>query len=333
MRGFSSRKVQGILRQQTPMSNSPLVWSPVSKVIEQRIAAGDELILLVVPFVKLDALNRLLSVSQHHPRLKVIVRWRSEDILAGASDLDVYPSLKKRGIPLYLNPDIHLKLYIFESNHAFNTSGNITMKGLGYSDSPNIEVGNVVPLVDVDWVNIYRLINDSRPVDDDLYGAYQRMAAAADGTFQVPKLPQFKERLYTIQSLPATGNPNTLLQFYRHPDRSSLPPEEYRRAIHDLVTYRISPGLSADTFLSHLKAQFQATPFVIDFVSLIKGEKSLRFGAVNAWIHRKCEDVPLPYRWEINENTRILYNWLAYFFPEITWDIPGEHSQVIYWEK
>jgi hypothetical protein len=75
---------------------------------------------------------------------------------------------------------------------------------------------------------------------------------------------------------------------------------------------------------------FRRTPFVIEFLELLKTERNLRFGTVNDWIHRKCEDVPLPYRWEIKDNTRIFYNWLEYFFPEITWNRPN-FSQVIYW--
>jgi hypothetical protein len=54
---------------------------------------------------------------------------------------------------------------------------------------------------------------------------------------------------------------------------------------------------------------------------------------VNDWIYQHCSDVPLPYKWEMKRNTNFLYNWLSYFYDEITWDIPGSHSQVIYWDK
>jgi hypothetical protein len=99
-----------------------------------------------------------------------------------------------------------------------------------------------------------------------------------------------------------------------------------------LVTFRIPPSVPATEFNRSLGEAFRKTPFVRDFVDLLKGETSLRFGAVNTWIHQKCEDVPLPYRWEIKEHTRILYNWLAYYFPGITWDRP-QHSQIIHWQK
>jgi hypothetical protein len=101
--------------------------------------------------------------------------------------------------------------------------------------------------------------------------------------------------------------------------------------MHDLVTFHIPPDLSRIDFDKSLGQAFCKTPFVIDFIELLRSERSLRFGAVNNWLHEKCEDVPLPYRWEIKENTRIFYDWLACFFPEISWDRPN-YSQVIYWK-
>ena len=140
-----------------------------------------------------------------------------------------------------------------------------------------------------------------------------------------------KSKIYTIASLPAAGNPALLENAYFSQQVRSA--EEMRRIAHDLSSYRISLNHDRESFRHALGRAFRETPFVCDFVEYLKEHRSLRFGAVNAWIHEKCEDVPLPYRWEIKENTRILYKWLAYFFPEITWDVPGAHSQVIYWNK
>jgi hypothetical protein len=36
----------------------------------------------------------------------------------------------------------------------------------------------------------------------------------------------------------------------------------------------------------------------------------------------------------VKDSTRIFYTWLSqYFFPDVTWDVPGQRSQVIYWQK
>lgn len=311
-----------------------LIWSPIYKLLEERINTGDDIILLIVPFIKLAALKQLHWVQNKRLRLKVVCRWRPGDLLTGASDVDIFPYLKKSGCELYLNPDIHLKLYVFGSNTAVNTSANLTLRGLGYSGAPNMEIGNVVKLAEGDWENIYRIIASSRQVDDDIYARCKKFVERN----QVPASNRVPEDLlgppkkYTIGSLPATATPAKLAEFYLTEDHSEFEPEDVRRGIHDLVTFRVPAGLSASEMNRLLGNAFRSTPFVIDFVAFLKAEKSLRFGAVNEWIHEKCEDIPLPYRWEFKENTRIFYDWLAHYYPEITWERP-RHSQIIRWRQ
>lgn len=316
------------------MTPSGLVWTPVYTVLEDRIKNGDDLILLLVPFVKLAALKQLHWVHTKRVKLKVICRWHPEDLVSGASDVDVFPYLKECGSQLYINPQIHLKLYVFASNAAFNTSGNLTLRGLGYSDKANVEVGNTVLLAPHDWAHIYSIIGSSRQVDDALYARYKELAEQQAKTAKSPPptdlLPPPKT--YTISSLPATETPAKLAEFYADPTPARFTPEEIRRATHDLVVFGIPPHLPPAEFHKSLGQAFCKTPFVRDFLELLKLEQSLRFGAVNNWIHQKCEDAPLPYRWEIKENTRIFYDWLAHYIPDISWDRPN-HSQVIYWQK
>jgi hypothetical protein len=313
---------------------SNLVWSPVFKVLEQRICADDDIILILVPFAKLAALQQLHWVHSRNVKLKVVCRWRPEDILAGVSDVEVYSYLRDSGSQLFINSEIHLKLYVFASNTAFNTSGNMTLSGLGYSEKGNVEVGNLVVLTSHDWIKIYEIINSSRQVDDSLFEKFADLAAQRrpfDGT--VPLLDILPSpKAFTISSLPAAAHPQHLLDFYLNPGEQRFGPEEVRRASHDFATFRVPNGLTGSEFEKRLGESFRKTRFVIEFVEFLKASKSLRFGAVNDWIHQKCEDVPLPYRWEIKENTRIFYDWLAYYVPEISWDTP-RHSQVIYWQR
>jgi hypothetical protein len=313
---------------------SELTWSPVHKVLEDRIAGGDDLILLIVPFIKLDALRQLHWVRTKNVRLKVVCRWRPGDILAGASDVEAFTYLKAAGCELYLNSDIHMKLYVFESNVAFNTSANVTLRGLGYSERPNIEVGNMIALTSEDLARIFSIVTSSRQVDDAMYGRFKAFAEQ-NRPPTVPIMPLDllgKTKDYTIASLPATETPAKLAEFYFAQDSAKHTPENVRRAVHDLVTFHIPTGLTKVDFDRRLGEAFRKNPFVRDFIALLKEETSLRFGVVNNWIHDKCEDVPLPYRWEIKENTRIFYDWLAHYVPEITWDRP-HHSQIIHWQK
>jgi hypothetical protein len=311
-----------------------LVWSPVCHVLEERISGGDEIIFVIVPFIKVDALRQLHWVQKKNIRFKAICRWRPDDLLSGASDVEVFPYLKAAGCPLYVNNDIHMKLYVFESNTAFNTSANLTLRGLGYSVPANLEVGNMVTLGVDDWARILKILLASRQVDDAVYERAKAFVESHPKTGLGRAQPDFfaKPKVFTIGSLPATATPEKLAAFYFAPDSPKHSPEDVRRATHDLTAFGVPPGLTPSQFEKRLGDAFRKAPFVVDFVEFLKTQGSLRFGAVNEWLHRKCEDVPLPYRWQIKENTAIFYDWLAHYVSGVTWDRPI-YSQVIYWRK
>ena len=316
------------------MSLADLVWSPVYNVLEERIRGGDNLILIISPFAKVDALERLIKAQAQPIKLKIVCRWRPADLLAGVSDLELYPFAVEQGWELYINDLIHLKLFIFDSNMAFTTSGNLTLHGLGYCEPANIETGTLLRLESDDWTKIYEVINSSRRVDGKLYETLQDYMRSCPPPLSLPPLPvlfPLDSKTFTISSLPATQTPRRLAEYYSGIAASSFSAEEVRRSAHDFSAFRIPPDLDRAEFDTCLREAFRAVPFVVEFVAFLKEHGSLRFGAVNNWIHEKCEDVPLPYKWEIKENTRILYNWLEHFYPEIEWTIPGAHSQVIYW--
>lgn len=244
--------------------------------------------------------------------------------------------MTERGARLYVNTRVHMKLYVFESNTAVSTSGNLTLRGLGYVDKPNIEVGNYVELTAADWINLYGVVGESRLMTPEIYARFEDYVASNQlppAPFSPPADLLGPSKIFTLASLPATETPAALMKFYFSRSAYHLNPETARRGFHDLAVFEIQDSISSlEDFNELLGRAFRKNPFVSDFVSYLRSENSLRFGAVNAWIQQKCEDVPLPYRWEIKENTRIFYNWLEHYFPEITWDRPG-HSQIIRWRE
>jgi hypothetical protein len=309
-----------------------LVWNPIISAVASELSGGDSIAFLIVPFVKLDALQVLIEKNRSETNFSLIVRLKPEDLLSGATDLSIYPFLRDRGVPVFYNHSIHLKLFVFESNRCLVTSGNVTGRGLGLALEGNVEAGAFVHLDLEDWNRIYSLINESRAIDDTLYDRLSKFVADAP---TVPSLPIFnwpEEPLknFTISSLPATEHVEALSRAYFSANLERYSTEDLRRIAHDLAIFNLPSGLSEVEFEQQLKANFCSSPFVSEFIFFLKSHGSLRFGAVNDWIHRWCDDVPLPYRWELKENTRILYNWLAHFVPEITWDRPN-YAQVIYW--
>lgn len=313
-------------------------WSPIGPALSERLAKEGGLRLIIAPFIQSDTLARLIADTIPTKGLKVITRWRPEDIVAGVSDIEVFNVLAREGVPLYINDRIHLKLFVSGSNTCFVGSANITETGLGYSRSYNIEAGSWVELGLGDWLEIYRIINSSRLVDDTVYATaleYRDRYRQPIQSLPPIALPELPEKDFTLNALPATNNPQILFDYCYGNDKVDHAPDDdnLARIYHDLVLYGVGPSVSEALFMEALKQRFCDHPFVSAVVKYIQERRSLRFGEMNAWIHANCTDVPLPYRWEVKSSTNILYNWLDFFIDEIYWEIPGSHSQVIYWRE
>lgn len=313
---------------------SSLIWSPTYEYLAGRIRAHGRLRLLIAPFIKLDALEALLEVCVHKSDLSIIVRWSGRDIVSGASDISVYPYLNELRVPLYVHPRIHLKLLVFNDALAFHTSGNITQRGLGLQSGHNIEIGCQIEVGYSDWSKIYEILNESTRVDDVAYNEARRYIE--ENRSKPPPLPSLRlqaksDKRFSKLSLPSSPNPEELFRFYEAPGEVGGGDAEVAAFMHDLVLYQIPEGLDRRTFFEALGERFVNHPFTRAIVSLIQEEKSARFGLVNEWLTTNCSDKPTPYRWEMKSVTRRLYDWLDYFYPEISWDIPGAHSMVIRW--
>ena len=311
-----------------------LAWQPLGHAIASSAAPEDYILLLVVPFIQRGALCGLLDACGTTDALKIVTRWRGEDILSGVSDISVYDELQMRHIPLYVNDAIHLKLLVYASNSCFVTSANVTNVGLGYASKPNTEVGCWASLSRQDWAKVYEIVEASILVDGDLY-QQARDFVVEHRTPQepVPQRPPFEDRRkdFSLSALPACVHPNALRNFYLSGDGAGLGVEHVRRAVHDLVLFGIGDNVPASEFLDCVGRGFRSQPFVKALVAHISARGQLRFGEVNEWIHQHCADVPLPYCWQVKDNTHILYDWLAFYYTEIEWRVPGQHSQVIYW--
>ena len=192
----------------------------------------------MVPFAKLSAVERLFEQIPRADTFKLILRWRPADLVAGVSDLAVYEYLASIGLNLYVHPRIHLKLFVFESNLALLTSGNLTDRGLGYCapDDTNVEIGATVTLGASDWIELYRVASDSRLVTPAIYKAFAEFVQTQPARVPIPAPDLLGlEKTYTLASLPATDSLAALAAFASmHAPR---PSDFVRRAYHDRQSF------------------------------------------------------------------------------------------------
>jgi hypothetical protein len=79
-----------------------------------------------------------------------------------------------------------------------------------------------------------------------------------------------------------------------------------------------------------LKHEFTSNELITQIIDEVRAAGSAPFGQVKQWIQQHCSTKPRPYRWELTEQTAVLYNWLEELIPEISWDRPN-YSQVLRW--
>ena len=75
-----------------------LIWDSIGDFLVHKIKATQKIRLLIAPFIKLDDLKSLLEITKNHEDLKVIVRWKGQDLINGACDLEIFPYLTEKRI-------------------------------------------------------------------------------------------------------------------------------------------------------------------------------------------------------------------------------------------
>jgi hypothetical protein len=269
---------------------------------------------IYVPYIKLDALQALASSTEKINM--VVVRWEPRDLITGASDLEIYPYLKERGITLYRNPRLHLKAFVANYKSAFFGSANISQRAFNYpeTDRYNYELATTVSDLKLEDRLYFNMIEaESILITDQIYE--QIKAQLPEKVKQFPKEGDFSlhisypDKNFSIASLPMTYSVDTLYRIYE--THESIHEVELNCAMHDLAIYGIPLGLPLPLFKERLKASFFNHPFIRSFLEYVDSDGQIYFGTAKDWIHKNCSDVPTPRKWEITENIQILYRWIV----------------------
>ena len=311
------------------VTSSISIWPPVLLNLSKNLGERESLVLAFSPFIRSDALEEFLNTFPTESA-RVIVRWKVEDLLAGASDLGIFDLLEDKRIPLYQHPKIHLKLFGFSSGVAYSGSSNITNKGLSLSEPHNEEMGVLSQLDLKSYAHIRRLCDESRRVTREMVDAYQK---AIDESQVDPPiigelvLPPEESKEFLASEFPASDTPEAFLEAVSNYLKIQ---EMCPRMLHDVGTLKLTEkDLRSKELKNILLREFRNQAFVKCVVERIRGQASMNFGAVTAFVHDMAQDVPLPYRSNIKEAIARLYPWLEYCFEDLSWSIPGGQSQVI----
>lgn len=233
-------------------------------------------LLLVAPYIKAPTLARVLDAGSPGVAVKVVTRWRIDEIAAGVSDLAVWPLLRDRGAELWLHPNLHAKYYRGDAVVLIG-SANLTDTALGWRPDPNLEIllespdaGEAHPAFErALWSRV-------RAVDDALHAAFVR-ALEAFPPLPPPAAPDLEPEPSFDAWRPQLRFPADLWQAYGGgTDLLTLAARE-ATAI-DLAALAPPPGLDRRQFEAWIGLQLRQHPEMQAIDAFLS--QSRRFGEV-----------------------------------------------------
>lgn len=310
---------------------SPLFQTLRKYLLES--SQGKKITYIFVPFIKTIILKQLLEGITN--KIIIITTWNTQDLLSGSSELELYPFCKKHNITLYINNQIHLKVYSSSLDNMIVSSANVSERGL--LPEGNLECATFVDKISskdrLYFENIRknaRLVNEIMFEQLSIWYEKQIKLPYEKNIFdEIVDLPS--ERDFLISALPMTKDIEMLENGYSRMNQGMKPNEDDEISnciFHDLANYNIELGLRDDEFRKKLKLGFFSHPFIQRIDEFISPEAY--FGRIKEWIQDNCTDVPIPSRRELTGNVQVLLEWFEKLGDgKYTVDIPGEHSQRI----
>lgn len=264
-------------------------------------ARSTQELLLVAPYVKVAALERILLAVPASCRVRLVTRWRLEELALGVSDLDVFPLIRKHSGMLHLHPALHAKYYA-SGEEALVGSANITSAALGWRIDSNLEI--LVTSIDGRLTEFESELWDGLvAVDDKMYDAFRR----ALDVFPTPTNNFVEMPLVNFLAWrPTLRHPEDLQSMYA--GRFAMLSTSSREAA-DLDLAALAPpiGMSRTQFDLWVGAQLRQHPEVVAIDRLL--DRPRRFGEIRKLLSERGIVEP-------NRAWQTWMRWLLYFLPE-----------------
>ena len=206
-------------------------------------AAGARAIFIAAPYIKYEAIVRLLSAAAVDASVICVTRWTPQDIAFGATDTECRTFVLARGGKFLIHPALHAKFYRFD-DIVLVGSANLTASGMGWSPTSNLEI-LCQPGADFDVDQFWTtLMADTREVLDTEFSYWAEMEQLRPGAIKDSGRVHGPPRDWR----PTTREYGNLELGYldRWPDIPSS--DERGRASRDLDALAVPAGLSLSQF-------------------------------------------------------------------------------------
>ena len=258
-------------------------------------------VVIAAPYIKHDALARMLGHVDPQASLTCVTRWTPLDIQTGVSDIDCRTLVIDRGGSFQLHNRLHAKYYRFDDRVLIG-SANLTSAGLSYGGLGNFEV----------------LCEPGPPFHSTVFEAELRRGSreVTDREFEIWQECPVLERLTSSDEpeaigsslddwKPQTRNPEYLWLAYDGNKSLIISEEQRALAESDLTILELPGALTRQAFTAWIRSSLQASPFVESVRALSNQQEPLMWDTIaTEW---KCSR-QVAARW-----LSTTQNWLRYF--------------------
>jgi hypothetical protein len=273
-------------------------------------------ITLIAPFIKVDALTKVLDNVNASIPLRIITRWIPAEIAAGICDLEIFDILQGRSnSELFVHPFLHAKLFRFD-DVAFFGSANLTRKALGWAAPANVELLHAPKdmLNELKTFEVELMASVIRV--DEVYRDFmcKLVEKAKSQPIAIAELFDAETHQVEYSWLPKCRTPEWLWLVYTNPEkaRTHMVESAFEAAQMDLVTLYITPGLPETLFNQHVAAIFGRMPLVQEID--ISAREGVTTDKAVELIESAASGAELPY--SPSDTWEVLMMWLMHFFPQ-----------------
>ena len=267
------------------------------------LCSGAQNLIIAAPYIKADALNRVLANVSPTASLICITRWNPQDLAVGASDIECRTIVNDRGGSFRLHPSLHAKYYRID-NEVLIGSANLTSSAMGWSPQPNLEI--LCHAGDDFNASTFQetLLRDAREIGDTEFAHWT--AAVKMNERVVNPIAGGQPVLDTWR--PATRDPRHLELAYQDKLEEIASFDEQRAVRRDIETLLVPPDLTGQQLRAWVSACLLSTPFTNTVIRLRDREST---DASRLLAETYGLDIT-----EARRDMETVQNWLAFLAPD-----------------
>ena len=270
-------------------------------------------IMLCAPFVKTHVIATLFDVAPPDIPLKIVTRWRPEEVAAGVSDLEVYDLVQGRsGASLMLLDQLHAKLYLSDDRCLIG-SANLTGSALGWSNRPNlellVEVNRSDPNVQGLLSALERAEVATHTIKDEIAEKAEALGALALLSEEYPD--EEDAARFRRPWLPRCAAPDKLFEIYENPNTDAVTLSTRSDGLSDLKDLGVFGSVEREEFLSQVAKSLLELKSIKSVIERIPEKLSDDAGL--EIVSLMCPDFS---RDECRKQWLIVRDWINVFFAD-----------------